>query len=57
MEKSSFEQRLRQRLEPQQQPQQSVLHVANTARNTQDSPRNVLHAIAIAQARKQSGRL
>lgn len=57
MEKAPFEQRLRQRHEAQQQPQQSVLFQSNTTRNTTTSPRNILHALAIEQARKQSGQL
>lgn len=61
MEKTPFEQRRQQRHEQQQQPQQSVLFAGNAhstgTRSTKASPRSLLHALAISQARKQSGRL
>jgi len=61
MEKAPIEQRRQQRQEQQQQPQQSVLLLgdaySNGARSAKASPRSLLHALAISQARKQSGRL
>ncbi|MFZ2266531.1 MAG: hypothetical protein WAV95_03040 [Azonexus sp.] len=61
MEKTSLEQRRYQRQEPQQQPQQSVIFPANmgsaSARASKASPRTLMHVLAIAQARKQSGQL
>jgi hypothetical protein len=61
MEKTLFEQRQHQRHEQQQQPQQCVIFPASlnsaSARISKTSPRTQMHALAIAQARKQSGQL